>query len=386
MVSSPEVSVLHVINGLGTGGAERSLSELLPLLSSRGIRSTVVCLFRRMEGVQGEVEAAGWDVRFLEEQSWPRRAVELRRIMAEVKPDIVHTTLFESDILGRLASVGAGVTVVTSLVNVSYEPVRLKDPNVRRSKLRTLQLVDALTGRARNRGFHAISKAVAESNARRLRIPAERLTVVPRSRRGSEVAAHDASDEKRQTLRDSLGIPPGDLLVLAVGRQEYQKGHVHLVDAFSQIAFRHRSAWLVIAGREGNASRAVQAKATGWAGSERILILGHRADVPALLEAADVFAFPSLYEGLGGVLLEAMAVGLAIVGSDVPAIREVAGDAILFAPPGEVRGLGAQLERLLLNETLRDEMGAAARLRFYRWPTPDEVADQMAGWYRRYAR
>jgi glycosyltransferase involved in cell wall biosynthesis len=378
----PEIRVLHLINGLGTGGAERSLAQMLPLLADRGVMSTVVCLFRRKEGVQNEVIANGWDVRFLPGGSWPRRASALRRTITEIEPHLLHNTLFESDLLGRLATVGTGVPIVTSLVNVSYEPVRMGDPNVRRYKLRTLQLVDALTGRLRNRGWHAISQAVADSNMRRLRIPAEKITVIPRSRPAVSSPVGPGSEVRERTRR-KLGIAVEADVVLAVGRHEYQKGHVHLVDAFSGIAESRQNAWLLIAGREGNATPHLRKAIARATGSERILVLGHRSDINELLQTADIFAFPSLYEGLGGSLLEAMAAGLAIVASDLPAIRELAGDAILYASPGDHADISKQLKRLMADSELRAKLGRAARRRFDTWPNPDQVADQMAEWYRR---
>lgn len=381
MSGPSEIRVLHLINGLGTGGAERSLTQMLPLLADRGVKSTVVCLFRRREGVQDEVVADGWDVRFLPEGSWPRRAWALRRIIREIEPHLLHTTLFESDLLGRLVSVGTGVPVVTSLVNVSYEPVRMGDPNVRRYRLRTLQLVDTFTGRLRNRGWHAISQAVADSNMRRLGIPIGKITVIPRSRPATSIPVNRES-KVREGSRRSLGIPLEAEVVLAVGRHEYQKGHVHLIEAFSGIAGSRQNAWLVIAGREGNATPQLRSAVAKAAGSRRILLLGHRSDIDELLQAADIFAFPSLYEGLGGSLLEAMAAGLGIVASDLPAVRELAGDAILYSSPGDHAELGMQLERLMADPMLRTDLGHNARQRFDAWPKPHEVADQMAEWYR----
>jgi glycosyltransferase involved in cell wall biosynthesis len=171
-------------------------------------------------------------------------------------------------------------------------------------------------------------------------------------------------------------------VILNVGRQEYQKGQRYLIEAFSELTAAWPDAWLVIAGRNGNVSTDLTQRSSGL---DRILRLGHRSDVPELLHAADVFAFPSLYEGLGGALLEAMAVGLAIVASDVPAIREVAGESILYAPPGNTVRLKEQIERLLGDRDLRTRLGVAARQRFDEGPTIEQVADRMVEWYRRYA-
>lgn len=374
-----ELRVLAVINGMGTGGAERSLSEVIPALSERGVRFTVACLFRRSEGVEKEIEATGVDMRFLSSQTWPSRILELRRLIRSIRPDVVHTTLFESDVIGRLAAIRTRVPVVTSLVNVSYEPVRLGDPNVRVHKLRLHQMVDALTARLLTRRFHAISGAVADSAIRRLGISPERITVVPRGRDLKRLVPRDGS---RHAVRSTLGIPDQDFLILAVGRQEYQKGHRHLVEAFSDVSRRHSGSWLVLAGRKGAATEELTRTIADSADPGRIRVLGHRPDVPDLLRAADLFVFPSLYEGLGGALLEAMAVGLPIVASDIPAVREVGGATLAYAVPADPDDLGRHVARLIDDPVARREMGAAARRRFDDHFTLEANVDGMEAFYR----
>jgi len=376
--------VLAVIDSLGAGGAEFSLVEMLPRLTQLGIELRVVCLVRREEGAQTEMERLGVAVQVLEAASRPARLSELRTILRSARPDLVHTTLFESDVLGRLAAIGTGVPVVTSLVNVSYEDVRLGDPNVRRWRLRSLQAIDAVTARLFTHGFHALTQTVADSSVRRLGIKASKITVVPRSRGLERLRVSDPSQCRR--TRSKLGIPPDAEVILTVGRQEYQKGQRHLVEAFSNLAEKRPRAWLVIAGRAGNASEDLQGAVGRASGADRILVLGHRTDVPELLHAADVFAFPSLYEGLGGSLLEAMAAGLPIVASDIPAIREVADGTVLVAAPGDADQLENRLERLFDDPALRRALGILARRRFDQHPTLDQVAEHMAAWYRRNAR
>ena len=110
---------------------------------------------------------------------------------------------------------------------------------------------------------------------------------------------------------------------MTLGRQEFQKGQWHLIEAMPEVLSQEPEAVLLLAGREGNSSeRLRRAVASADVGSA-VRFLGHRNDAPEILAAADVFVFPSLYEGLGGVLIQAMALGLPIVASDLPAIREV---------------------------------------------------------------
>jgi hypothetical protein len=93
--------VLYVIDGLGTGGAERSLAEMLPRVTEAGIEPTVAVLHRRGEGVEADVLRRGFDVRFLAGTNVVSRVRELRRIARERRPDLIHTTLFTASQVGR---------------------------------------------------------------------------------------------------------------------------------------------------------------------------------------------------------------------------------------------------------------------------------------------
>src|SRR5687768_14580949 len=98
--------VLMVINGLGTGGAERSTSELLPLLVRHGIEPVVACLWAKSEGVQGQVEALGVTVIVLPGSTLVAKTWSLRRLCQRLRPDVIHTAVFEADQIGRIASLG----------------------------------------------------------------------------------------------------------------------------------------------------------------------------------------------------------------------------------------------------------------------------------------
>jgi glycosyltransferase involved in cell wall biosynthesis len=96
---------------------------------------------------------------------------------------------------------------------------------------------------------------------------------------------------------------------------------------------------------------------------EHVTLLGERQDVGALLHAADLFVFPSIYEGLGNALLEAMAAGKPCVVSRIPPLREVTGDGTvaLLAEPRSAADLAANLLRLATDPGLAARLGTAAR-------------------------
>jgi len=379
------VRALFVINGLGTGGAERSLAEMLPGFVERGVEPTVACLARRAEGVQSELVEGGFDIRFLSPAppvsraaGIPRWTRELRRLIDRTGPDIVHTTHFESDVSGRLAARGR-VPVVSSLVNTLDDPVRRDDPSVGKLSLGLVRQADAFTARRYTAHFHAISEAVKRDAVRGMRIAAARVTVVPRGRSRDRLGLPGPA--RRRAVRERVGLRPDDEVVLNVGRQEYQKGQRYLIEAFALVARERPRATLVIAGREGLGTGELRGALASLPDevAERVRFLGHRADVPDLLAAADVFAFPSLYEGLGGAVLEAMALGIPVVASDLPALREVVepGESALLVPPADPAGLAQAIRALLDDPGRAVTMGDRGIELFEARFSLDQVTDRM---------
>jgi glycosyltransferase involved in cell wall biosynthesis/O-antigen ligase len=355
--------VLYLIDSLGDGGSERSLAELLSPLSASGIRPMVATLHRR-NGVEREVVEAGIDVRFLDSKSRLHRIRVVRELLESERPDILHTTLFESDIAGRMGAVRLGVPVVSSLVNTSYDPARLQDPNVRASRLWMARMIDSWSARHLTAHFHAVSRAVKESAVRDLRIPAERITVIERGRDPARLGAPDPV--RRERARRRLGFSRRDEVLVTVGRQEFQKGQRYLIEAMAELSRIRPNTTLLIAGRRGHASEELERvwRETGL--GDRVRFLGFTQDVPEILAAADLFVFPSLYEGLPGALIEAMAAGLPVVASDIDATREVLepGRNALLVPPASASHLAGGILRLLCEENERRRFGSRSRAIF----------------------
>jgi glycosyltransferase involved in cell wall biosynthesis len=376
------MKVLFVIDGLGTGGAERSLAEMLPQLERRGVQSVVACLHRRTEGVQDQVLASGYDVRFLRGHR-ASRIQDLRGLIRSEHPSLMHTTIFESNLSGRVAAVGSGLPVVTSLVSTPYVPARSHDPNVAAWKLAVVKAVDGATSRHLTTAFHAISRAVKRAAVRDLRIDESRITVIPRGREPERLGR--GSSGRRVAARRDLGLDGEGPVVVTVGRQEFQKGQWYLLEAMALLRAERPGVRLVIAGRRGNGSSRLEAvlRRTGLNGEVRFL--GHRNDVPEVLAAADLFVFPSLFEGLGGALIEAMALGLPIVASDLPAIREVVeeGANALLVPPGSPGRLADAMRELLDDPARRAAFGAKGREIFEERFTIDRSVDRMVSLYER---
>jgi len=367
-----------VINGLGTGGAERSLAEMLEPISRHGIKILPVCLYPRDEGVQSEVMNAGYEVRFVGPPSFAT-LFRLRDLIAETHPDVIHTTIFEADIIGRLASIGSSTAVVSSIVNTSYAITKSQNPHLNRGKLALARVVDGFTARHLNTGFHALTETVAEAAVKALGIKKISIDVIPRGRNRQRLG--EPSPERRREVRRALGIAESTTVLLSVGRQEFQKGHVNAVEALAVLRSRRPNLLLLIAGRDGAASDRLRRATVELDLKDHVRILGHRSDVPDLMVAADLLTFPSLYEGFGGALIEAMALDLSIVASDLPAIREVTGDTVAFVTPGSFSALAVGIEDLLDDDSRSRQLRQAGRDRFEKNFTIDSTSKRMAAFY-----
>jgi glycosyltransferase involved in cell wall biosynthesis len=377
------VRVLYLIDSLVAGGAEQSLAALAPEFVAHGIDLDVGYLYERDNVLRSAVEAGGARVHSLSGGgTYLRLAARARTLVRAQRPDIVHTTLFDADIVGRLAALGTRVQLVTTFANEMYGAEQLANPAIHRWKLRTAQFLDAATARRVNR-FHAVSSTVADAMSRRLRIPMSRIDVIPRGR--DPVALGENTAERRARARNRLCLKETDELVVAVGRHEYQKGFDVLVRAFASLRASRPRTQLVVAGRNGNESSQLE-----YAVRERhlenvIKFTGYRDDVPELLCAADVFVAPSRWEGSPGGVIEAMALATPIVASDIPAIREVlASDAGVLVPPEDANALAHALGRVL--DAPSTAHTDAARARFVTRYTIDHVAEEMIAFYERVLR
>jgi alpha-1,3-rhamnosyl/mannosyltransferase len=223
-------------------------------------------------------------------------------------------------------------------------------------------------------GLIAVSQCTKNDAVRVLGIAAEKIEVI---HSGVADAFFDAPQQRLAEVRARYGLSRP--FVLYVGTIEPRKNIEALLDAFQALPPAIRTAHdLVIAGP------------LGWAPDEtverirRSRYLGYvpEADLAPLTAAATVFAYPSLYEGFGFPVAQAMAAGVAVVTSNVSSLPEVAGDAALLVDPRDRGALAGALERLLEDTALRANLAAAGRARAqgFRW---DVCAAKSMAFFRR---
>ena len=159
---------------------------------------------------------------------------------------------------------------------------------------------------------------------------------------------------ERERLQERYGLDPARPYVLAVGTVQPRKNYVRLIRAFA--ALQSDEHQLVVAGGRGWLYQEVLTEAETIGDRVRVLGFVDDADLPALFRGASLFAFPSLYEGFGLPVLEAMACGVPVVTSDVSSLPEVAGDAALLVDPADQSALTEGLRRGLEDDGLRRGM------------------------------
>jgi glycosyltransferase involved in cell wall biosynthesis len=374
------VRLLYVIDSVVAAGAERSLLALTPHYIRLGVELEIAYLHDR-PGLQPELGGAGARLVCVDgphgRTGWLQRVTSVVR---DRRPDLVHTTLFDADLIGRVAAAVTRTPVVSTLAVTAYGPAHVSDPGLRTWKVRLAQLADAATARLTRR-LHAVSASVADDMSRHLHYPRERIDVIPRGREPAVLGRR--SVERRARTRHALGLEEATPVVLAVGRHEHQKALDVLIAAVPAIRDAHRDVRVLVAGREGNQTSELRKQIGDLGLTSSISLLGTRDDVADLMVAADVLALPSRREGSPGALIEAMALELPAVVSDIAQTREVVGEdetrfVAVDSPESLARGVVATLDDPVTGRTRAERAYLTFCARF----TISAVADRMVDFYR----
>ncbi|MFF3984098.1 glycosyltransferase [Streptomyces sp. NPDC001797] len=307
---------LHVITGLGTGGAEQQLRLLLRHLP---VACDVVTLTNPGPVAAG-LAADGVRVVHLGMAGNRDLAVlpRLVRLIRRGRYDLVHTHLYRACLYGRIAARLAGVRAVVATEH------SLGDSQLEGRELTAGVRALYLAGERLGRSTVAVSPTVAD-RLRRWGVPGPRIEVVPN---GIDLDRFRFDAARRRRVRDRLGIPQDAWVVGAVGRLAPGKRFGVLVEALAALPADCRLL-LVGGGPEEDALRRT-ARAAGVAG--RVLFAGERPytsddaqdpDLPALTSAMDVFASPSTEEAFGLAVVEALAAGLPVLYSACPAVEDL---------------------------------------------------------------
>jgi len=346
------ISICHVTVGLGIGGIEQLLVDLVSRRDRAKFSYSVCCL---VEGGPREeqLKELGAPIHHVHgtSASDPRTLFRLARLFRRLRPDIlhIHCPLYASWVIpaGLLGGVGK---IVASVHNTYWHTG---------AKLAAVRLLAALQRRWVAKTI-AVSAAVADYVRAEGCSSADRVTVI---HNGIDLSRfHPESAEPR--LRRELGLDANVPIVGVVASLTTQKGLSHLIDAMALISAQCPGAHCVLIG-DGPLRQALESRAHALGLANSIHFLGRREQVERDVVDCDVFVLPSLWEGFGLVVAEAMALGVPVVASDLPTIAEVAGSggSAVLVPPAHPRAIAEAVLDLLSDRERRDEMGRRGRQR-----------------------
>ncbi len=349
--------IILLINSLYTGGAEFSTLQFYSFLKEKNLADIAIVCLKKADPAYDHREFGFDEIKYLSGDNILQRVKSLNLIIENFKPQIVHSVLFDANLIGRISRLWKGNFVhIESLVNQTYSSYRLKDPNVNKVKLEFYRAIDFITQIYGVDHFHSNGMTVARHYQEKLFINKSRITNIPRGRKPNPYLNNELS---RDLIRNKLMLKDR-IVLINVARHEFQKAQTVLLDAINEMGHQKDKFILLLVGREGNATDEIKNQIVKYNLQDNVQLLGHRTDVPALLAAADAFVFPSRFEGLPGALIEAEATGLPIICSNIPNNLEVVTqgeNALIFEVDDHVQ-LFKCIDEIVSNEEKRVKMRA----------------------------
>ncbi|MBU0753445.1 MAG: glycosyltransferase family 4 protein [Gammaproteobacteria bacterium] len=356
------LTVLHTESSLGWGGQEnRTLNEMLGL---RELGHTALVACQPGARLGQRAREAGFEVF----ETRMRNAVDvpailrLRRCIRDCRADVVNT---HSGRDTQLAGMAARLLA--------------RRPRIVRTRHLALPITSRFTYSVLPDHVVTVSAHVARYLAT-AGVPADRITAVPT---GIDLTRYIAAPGGG-TLRAELGLAADAMLVGTVAILRKKKGHAELLEAIPAVLARFPDTHFVFAGdgpQRDNLERRIAELGLG----NSVHLLGLRRDVVNVLQSLDLFVLPTHQEALGTAFVEAGAMGLAAIGSDIDGVPEIvgAGETGKLVPVNNPPALAAAIVELLDDPALRRHMGESARQKVAARFSRAAMVDAMVGAYRR---
>lgn len=377
MRDSKRILAVHVVYRFDVGGLENGVVNLINRMPREFCRHAVVALTRCVPGFCARVEQP--DVEFISLEKPPGHGIwqygKLYRLFRSLQPDVVHTR----NLAALEAMVPAWAAGVPGRVHGEHG-WDADDPDGTRVRFR---LVRRAYRPFVNR-YVALSGHIAGYLMDSVGVPPERIG---RICNGVDTVRFHPAREGRDLLEGAPRIPDGAIVIGTVGRLQAVKNQCALVRAVAHLIGRHIPGadriCLVITG-EGPLRGALEAEVVRCGIGDRVWLAGERADIPEVMRSLDIFALPSLGEGISNTVLEAMASGLPVVATDVGGNGELVdqGRTGLLVPAGDHVALANALAPYVLHAELRQRHGAAGRLRVESEFSLDGMVDRYVALYR----
>jgi glycosyltransferase involved in cell wall biosynthesis len=283
----------------------------------------------------------------------------LLRLFRREKFDLLHVHTPLAGLVGRIAGRVAGIPRIAYTAHGFYFHERMR-PSAYRAHVLLERFGRGFTDVLMTQSAEDAETAIAERIA-----PGGKVMVIGN---GVDPALfRPGTAAEREAARAALGVAPGEVVAIMVGRMVAEKGYPELFAALS------RTPGLVLAcigtrlesDHEGAVDAALSAAQADPATAARLRLLGYRTDVATLLRGADLFVLPSHREGMPRAIIEAMMTGLPVVATRIRGAREIVADGTtgLLVPVRDEAALAAALGRLVNDAPLRQAMGEASLAR-----------------------
>jgi glycosyltransferase involved in cell wall biosynthesis len=353
------VDTLHVITRLTVGGSAENTVATMVALEAAGYAGPLAVGITESDPPSVD-DARHRGVRLLDVPALGREVgvrdvaalAHLCRVMRAQRPAIVHTHTSKAGFVGRLAARLAGVPAV---IHQPHGHIFYGYYGSGRTAFYIA--LERIAARWTDRIVTLTDRGIEEHLARKIGRRAQYRTVPS----GVPTAALRAAAPSRSVARARLGLPEDAFVVAGLGRLVPVKGFDVLIAALRPLAEAVPSARLVLIG-DGPQRDELQVAARDLGVGGRVLVTSVTSDITGWLTAADVLAAPSRNEGMGRAIVEAMALGLPVVGAEVGGIPAVVADGETgwLVPPGDSLALAAALIELARDEALRIKLGTAA--------------------------
>ena len=342
--------IVHVITGLGDGGAEGVLYRLCK--HDNTAQHVVISLMDggRYAGALKELGVPVHSLGLERGRIGPRAVLRLRALMRQHRPDTVQTWMYHADLLGGIVARMARVPHISWGIRHG----ELAPGNTKRSTLAIVRLCARLSRSVP----HAIISC--SSNAKDLHIALgydpRKFRVVPNGYDDDSMAP---DPEARRSFRTALGIPDDVHLLGTVARYHPQKDHANLLRALAGAANQGHEFQLALIGTgmtTDNSELVTLARDLGLL--DRVHLLGRRDDIPVVMNGLDLHVLSSASEGFPNTVAEAMFCGTPCVVTRVGDSALIAGPMGWVAEPGDPSALQQMIERALLAMADRDAWNA----------------------------
>jgi glycosyltransferase involved in cell wall biosynthesis len=344
--------VVHIIDDLRIGGAQRLLVTFAEQAAKHQIDTTIISLCDRHDSPISE-QLSSYGARVIQCSAVDRRGLSdhnrlarLVRLLQELPANSVHSHLSYANILGSVAGKLARKKVIGTFHGIIDRKtgLSLKD-RIEYGVLRVL-------------ADRVLSVGDFVSECHRPYLGDQEIITIP----NAVNAVQTLSPTEKQRIKQALIGDASRPLILSLGRLSEEKGYSDLLNAFARVREFYPDAALAIAGADGGCFDELQSEIQHLELHGQAFLLGARTDVHQLLGAADIYICSSHREGLPLSLLEAMSAGLAIVSTRVGSIPEVINPHTgLLVPAYDVSALSSAIQSLLASPERRFSLGEAAK-------------------------